>query len=111
MQLKEIHFFETCAPVVQWTTVRLMFILEVLLGLKSKQGDMTVAFIHANLGEDKKVFVDMPQGFEVKGKNGKNQVLKLREKIYGLRQIPRSLWKYMTSKMELCCMVQFKMDP
>ena len=60
MQLKRIDFFETYAPVVQWKTVRLVLILEVLLGLKSKQGDVDTAFLHANLGEDKKVFVDMP---------------------------------------------------
>ena len=36
MQLKGIDFFETYAPVVQWTTICLMFILEVLLGLKSR---------------------------------------------------------------------------
>jgi hypothetical protein len=29
--------------------IRLMFILEVLLGLKSKQGDVTCAFLHADL--------------------------------------------------------------
>ncbi len=32
MQLEGFNFFETYAPVVQWTTIRLMFILEVLLG-------------------------------------------------------------------------------
>ncbi len=43
-QLKGINLFETYAPVVQWTTIRLMFILEILLGLKSMQGDVTCAF-------------------------------------------------------------------
>ncbi len=38
-------FFETYAPVVQWTTICLMLILEVLLELKSKQGDVTAAFL------------------------------------------------------------------
>ena len=52
MQLEGIDFFETYASVVQWTTVRLMLILEVLLGLKFKQGDVTAAFLHDNLGED-----------------------------------------------------------
>ncbi len=33
-QLEGIDFFESNAPVVQWTTVRLMLILENLLGLK-----------------------------------------------------------------------------
>ena len=60
MQLEGIDFFETYAPVIQWATVRLMLILEVLLGLKSKQGYVTAAFLHANLGEDEKVFGDMP---------------------------------------------------
>ena len=34
-QLEGIDFFETYAPVVQWRTIRLMFVLEVLLSLKS----------------------------------------------------------------------------
>ena len=51
MQLEGIYFFETYAPVVQWTTVRLMLVLEVLLGIKYKQGDMTAVFLHADLGE------------------------------------------------------------
>ncbi len=32
MQLEEIDFFETYAPVVLWTMIHLMLILEVLLG-------------------------------------------------------------------------------
>ena len=52
MQLEGIDFFETYAPVVQWTTIRLMFILEILLGLKSKQGDVLATFLHADLGPD-----------------------------------------------------------
>lgn len=47
-QLEGVDFFETYAPVVQWTTVRLMLILEVLLDLKSKQGDVTGAFLMAS---------------------------------------------------------------
>ena len=63
MQLEGINFFETYAPVVQWITVRLMLILEVLLGLKYKQGNVTAAFLHADLGKDEKVFMDMPRVF------------------------------------------------
>ena len=53
----------------------------------------------------------MPQYFEVKGKNDRNMVLKLKKTLYGLCQSPRAFRKYMTSKMELCGMVQSKMDP
>jgi len=37
---------------------------EILLGLKSKQGNVTAAFLHAKLPEGEKVYVDMPRGFE-----------------------------------------------
>ena len=55
MQLEGIGFFETYAPVVQWTTMRLMIILEVLLGFK--QGDVTVPFLHTDLGKDLACFI------------------------------------------------------
>ena len=105
-QIEGVDFFETYAPVVQWTTVRLMLILEVLLDLKSKQGDVPAAFLHANLEENKEVYVNMPRGFKKTGK-----VLKLRKTLYGLRQSPRAFWKYMGEKMEKCNMPQSSLDP
>ncbi len=89
MQLEGVDFFEKYAPVVQWTMIRLMFILEVLLGLKSEQVDVTCAFLHADLAPDETVYVNMPLGFNIKSKNGKHQVLKLNKTLYGLHQSPR----------------------
>ena len=71
-----------------------MLILEVLLGLKSKQGDVTAAFLHGELGKDEKVYVEMPLGFWKKGK-----VLKLNKTLYGLHQSPHVYWKYLTNAM------------
>ncbi len=96
---------------VQWTTIRLMFMLEVLLGLKSKQGDVTCAFLHADLAPDETVYVDMPLGFNAKSKNGKHQILKLNKTLYGLRQSPRAFWKYITKKLESCGLKQSRFDP
>jgi hypothetical protein len=48
-----------------------MFILEILLGLKSMQGDIIYAFLHADLNKNETVYVDMPMGFAQYGKNGK----------------------------------------
>eukprot|EP00956_Cyclotella_meneghiniana_P015029 scaffold22790_cov42-Cyclotella_meneghiniana.AAC.1 len=67
-QLEGVDFFETYAPVVQWTTVRLMLILEILLQLKSKQGDVAAAFVHGKLEDHEKVHIEMPLGFRQKGK-------------------------------------------
>jgi hypothetical protein len=83
-QLEGIDFFETYAPVVQWTMTHLMFILEILFGLKSKQGDVTCAFLHADLEENETVYVDMPTGFAQYGKNGKKRCLKPKKTLYGL---------------------------
>ncbi len=41
-----------------------MLILEILLGLKSKQGDVTSVFLHATLGRAEKIYVKMPLGFK-----------------------------------------------
>ncbi len=105
-QLKGIDFFETYAPVVQWTTDWLMLILEILLDLTSKQGDVTAAFLHGKLGEDKKVYVKMPLGFRKAG-----TVLKINKTLYGLCQSPCAFWKYLTKAMLAVGMHISKLDP
>eukprot|EP00804_Cyclotella_cryptica_P019245 CCRYP_006143-RA/>CCRYP_006143-RA protein AED:0.10 eAED:0.10 QI:0/-1/0/1/-1/0/1/0/179 len=105
-QVHGIDFFETYARVVQWTTVQLMLILEVLLKLKSKQGDITAAFVHADAEEGENIYVEMPHGFRKQRK-----VQKLKKMLYGLRQSPRAFWLYLTEKMNLCGMEQSTLDP
>ena len=53
MQLKGIYFFDNYTTVVQWTTSRLMIIIEVLLQFKPKQGDITATIIYVKLEENK----------------------------------------------------------
>lgn len=59
-QEKGVNYFETYSPVVQWITIRFMFVLDCLLRLVSKQGDVTCAFLHAFLPETEHVFLEMP---------------------------------------------------
>ena len=54
-----------------------MLVLECILRLCSKQGDITCAFLHASLEKDEVVYIEMPQGFKQYDKNGKPKVLKL----------------------------------
>ncbi|KAL7460733.1 hypothetical protein ACHAXS_001177 [Conticribra weissflogii] len=110
-QIEGIDYFETFAPVVQWITVRLMLILECLLDLVSKQGDVTCAFLHAHLPEKERVYVEMPLGFRQYDQGGKARVLKLKRTLYGLRQSPRAFWKYVTEKLVKCGMEQSDLDP
>jgi Reverse transcriptase (RNA-dependent DNA polymerase) len=97
------------APVVNWTTVRLMVVLFILLNLSTKKIDYTAAFVHApidrdpnwdNLTDEQKarsgVYITMPRGFTQDGK-----VLKLKKSLYGLKQSPRNFFKILKSKLEL----------
>ena len=47
---------------VQGKTVGSVLIIEVLLGLMSKQGNITAAFIHVDIPDNKKVYVEMLRG-------------------------------------------------
>jgi hypothetical protein len=77
-----------------------MFILEILLGLKLKQGDITCAFLHADLEPGENVYVDMPLGFAKYLKDGTKKCLKLKKTLYGLQESPQAFWKYITKKLE-----------
>ena len=76
------------------------------MNLKSKQGDVTAAFLHADLAPEEKVFVEMPLGFRQKGK-----VLQLKKTLYGLRQSLREFQKYLTQAMADCKMVTSDFGP
>jgi hypothetical protein len=103
-QIEGVDFFDTYAPVVAWTTVRLLLILSVILGLATKQVDYTLAFVHAEIDDD--VYVRMPKLFEKPG-----HVYKLKKSLYGLRQSPLNFFLHLKSGLEARGFVQSKHDP
>jgi hypothetical protein len=56
-QKEGINYFETWAPVVQWSTVRIVMILAIKLQLISVQCDITAAFIHARVPATESIYV------------------------------------------------------
>ena len=103
-QIEGVDFFETYAPVVSWSTVRLLLILSIVLGLATKQVDYTLAFVQADLNEE--VFCEMPKGFERPG-----YVLKLKKSVYGLRQSPLNFFNCLKKGLEDRGFVQSKNEP
>jgi hypothetical protein len=85
-------YWETYAPVVSWSTVRLVLLLSTILNLRSRQVDYTQAFPQAELPDP--VFMRIPQGWYL-DKDGKLQphpdskhndthhYIKLRKNLYG----------------------------
>ena len=67
-----------------------MLILDALLGLKSKQGDFTAAFIHEDIPKYEKVYIEIPRGFEQSSKNGHKKNFKLKNTLYGICQSTRA---------------------
>ena len=61
-----------------------MFILEILLDLKLRQGNVLCTFLHGELEPDENVNVEMPLGFSQYAKDGTKKVLNLNKTLYGL---------------------------
>ena len=51
-QVEGIDYFDTFAPVINWTTVRLMLILTLILNFSTCQVDYTAAFVHSPIDCD-----------------------------------------------------------
>ena len=83
-----VNFEEVFAPVARIETVRLLISISASRGWEIHHFDVKTAFLHGELKET--VFVKQPEGFVVKGAEGK--VYRLHKALYGLRQAPRA-WK------------------
>jgi hypothetical protein len=59
-QIEGVDYGETFAPVVNWTTVRFLLMMSILLSLETKQVDDVAAFVQVDI--DTTVFVEMPRG-------------------------------------------------
>ena len=46
-QIEGVAYFDTFAPIVNWTTVRIILIMSFILDLATKQVDYTASFVHA----------------------------------------------------------------
>jgi hypothetical protein len=83
-QIQGIGYTESFAPVVQWSTIRMVKTLSAMHDLKGKQIDFTQAFPQAKLKED--IYLRFPAGFEHKHEKW---ALKLKRNLYGLVQASR----------------------
>lgn len=88
MQTEGIDYFDTYAPVVQWSTVRLMLTLSLKYGWCTRQVDYTNAFAQADIQEE--VYIEPPRGFS--GQDGLDKVLRLNKSLYGLKQAPKTFF-------------------
>lgn len=114
-QIEGVDYFDTFAPVVQWSTVRLLLVLSLSLGLATKQVDYVSAFCQAPIEED--VYIEHPRGWRklnglgLKEKFKEGHVLKLNRSVYGLKQSPKNFFKLLKTNLENCGLTQSRLDP
>ena len=88
-----IDYTEVFAPVARWDTIRMILALAACRGWDVYQLDVKSAFLHGELNEA--VFIEQPQGYEVKGAEYK--VYRLKKALYGLKQAPRAWYNKLES--------------
>lgn len=84
MQQYGIHYTDTYAPVVSWSTVRLILTLTALFNFKCRQIDFDQAFTQAAL--DTPIYMALPDGWHHTDDNGTPYVMKLNKNLYGTKQ-------------------------
>lgn len=82
-QIYGVDYFNTYAPVIKLSTVRLLLSLAVCNNLHVHQMDCSSAFLNGLLDEE--IYMKQPESFQ----DGSKMVCKLNKAIYGLKQAPR----------------------
>lgn len=90
-----VDFDDGFAPVARMETIRLILAVSARLGWTVHHLDVKAAFLNGILKEN--VYVQQPQGYEVKGAESK--VYKLSKALYGLKQAPRTWNKCLDEAM------------
>ncbi|KAM2677793.1 hypothetical protein EV1_004297 [Malus domestica] len=93
-----IDYNETFAPVARLDTIRTLIALAAQKGWKLFQLDVKSAFLNGILEEE--VYIEQPEGFEVK--NACHKVYKLRKALYGLKQAPRAWYSEIDAYLTSC---------
>jgi hypothetical protein len=84
-QKEGLDFDEIFSPIVKMTSIRTILFLVAVEYSHLEQLDVKTIFLHGDLEEE--IYMQQPQGYEVKGKE--NLVYRLKKSLYGLKQAPR----------------------
>lgn len=114
-------YWETFAPVVTWSTVRLVLLLSTILNLKSRQVDYTQAFPQAELTDP--VYMRLPQGWFLDSSTNKllqhsdpkyndiTHFIQLKRNLYGCKQAARNWYHHLNNGILAEGFYQSKIDP
>ena len=84
LQVEGVDYEETFASVARYTSIRTIILIAAEMGWKIHQMDVKTTFLNGFIQEE--VYIEQPQGFEVRGKE--SHVCRLKKALYGLKQAP-----------------------
>lgn len=94
-QKEHIDYTETFSPVAKFSSIRALLALAAYYDLEIHQMDVKCAFLNGDIEED--IYMEQPEGFEVKGKE--DWVCKLQKSLYGLKQAGRAWYEKIDGTM------------
>ena len=100
---------DTYSPVVQWSSVRLMLVLTVTMGMVTRAVDFSNAFAQADMPEGLNVYLEMPENFE--SCDGTDSVLRLKKSLYGQLIAPRLWYEKLSTGLIARGFVKSTIDP
>jgi hypothetical protein len=101
-QIQGVHYKETYAPVVGWSTIRFFITLAIINNWHTRQLDFVLAYPQADIERD--LYMKLLVGFSKEGvtlskKEKKNYVLKLVKNLYGQKQAGRVWYQHLRKKL------------
>jgi len=97
------------SPVTNDATIRITIVLMLLATWSAQIFDVEGAFLHGNLDDDEKIYMEIPEGFQ--DKYCVNCVLLLLRTLYCLKQAAMAFWKQLLAAMRRMGFERSKADP
>lgn len=96
---------ETYSPVVNTTSLRILFAIAASKKMSVQTFDVSTAYLYSKLEKD--VFIRVPEGFPKR----KRKILQLNSALYGLKSAPLCWWKTISTTLKQLGLVSLKTDP
>ena len=109
LQIEGKDYTDKWAPVVSWSTVRMLLCLSISQGWKTRQVDFDNAFVQADI-DLPEIYIKCPAGFRSPDHDDAI-VLRLNKSLYGLVQAPMLYYNHLSAGLEQCGLKPSSTDP
>jgi len=92
-----VDYTDTFAPTARFAALRTIIALAAIEDWELESIDISTAFLNGDIDTD--VYMNIPEGVEIKGVQGNEWVLKLLKGLYGIKQGPRIWSKKLNSEL------------